>query len=87
MNIGQLPTNQLHNINWGALDHASHAPQLMSCNYYLYAHTHTHTHTHTRIMYRQYNYVHTSRSIMGCAHDIILLYLLIILVSRVTDEL
>ena len=38
MNGGQLPTNQLH--NWGALDHASptRAPQLMSCNYYVYAH-------------------------------------------------
>ena len=24
-----LPTNQLHDINWGALDHASCAPQLM----------------------------------------------------------
>ena len=23
-------TNQLHDINWGAPDHASHAPQLMS---------------------------------------------------------
>ena len=27
----QLPTNQLHDINWGARDHASHASQLMSC--------------------------------------------------------
>ena len=35
MNGGQLPTNQLHDINWAALDHASHAPQLMSCNYYV----------------------------------------------------
>ena len=35
MNGGQLPTNQLHNINWGALDHASRAPKLMSCNYYV----------------------------------------------------
>ena len=35
MDGGQLPTNQLHDINWGALDHASHAPQLMSCNYYI----------------------------------------------------
>ena len=33
MNRGQLPTNQLHDINRGALDHASRAPQLMSCNY------------------------------------------------------
>ena len=22
-------------LNWGAFDHASHAPQLRSCNYYL----------------------------------------------------
>ena len=35
MNGGQLPTNQLHDINWGALDHASHAPQLISCDYYV----------------------------------------------------
>ena len=28
-------TNQLHDINWGALNHASRAPQLMSCNYYV----------------------------------------------------
>ena len=26
-------TNQLHDINWGALDHVSCAPQLISCNY------------------------------------------------------
>ena len=27
MNGGQLPTNQFHDIiNWGALDHVSHAP-------------------------------------------------------------
>ena len=37
MNRGQLPTNQLRN-NWGALDHASCAPQLMSCNYYVCVH-------------------------------------------------
>ena len=30
MNGGQLPTNQLHDINCGAQD-ASSAPQLMSC--------------------------------------------------------
>ena len=34
MNGDQLPTNQLHDINWGVLNHASRAPQLMSCNYY-----------------------------------------------------
>ena len=28
-------TNQLYDINWGALDHASRAPQLISCNYYV----------------------------------------------------
>ena len=35
MKGGQLPTNQLHNINWGALDRASRAPQLMSCKLYV----------------------------------------------------
>ena len=35
MNGGQLPTNQLHDIKWGALNYASRAPQLMSCNYYV----------------------------------------------------
>ena len=35
MKGGQLPTNQLHGVNWGALDiDTSCAPQLMSCNYY-----------------------------------------------------
>ena len=24
-----------HDINWGALNRASHAPQLMSCNHYV----------------------------------------------------
>ena len=33
MNAGQLPTNQLHDINWDELDHA---PQLLSCSYYVY---------------------------------------------------
>ena len=36
MNGGQLPTNPLHDISEGALDHVSCAPQLMSCIYYLY---------------------------------------------------
>ena len=33
---GHGQTNQfhVHDIIWGALDHASYAPQLMSCNYY-----------------------------------------------------
>ena len=30
---GHGQTNQSRDINWGALDHASHAPRLMSCNY------------------------------------------------------
>ena len=34
MNGSQLPTNQLHDINWDALDRASPPLQLMSCNYY-----------------------------------------------------
>ena len=33
MKGGHGQTNQLHNINWGALNHASGAPQIMSCNY------------------------------------------------------
>ena len=28
MNGDQLPTNQLHDINWGAFDHESREPQL-----------------------------------------------------------
>ena len=35
MNGGWLPTNQLHVINWGTLDHAARASQLMLCNYRL----------------------------------------------------
>ena len=31
MNRGQLPTNQLHDINKGALDYASHVSLLISC--------------------------------------------------------
>ena len=37
MKGGRGQTNQLNDINWGVLDHASYAPQLMSCtwcNYY-----------------------------------------------------
>ena len=34
MKGGHGQTNQLHDIDWGALDHASHAPQLISCNYH-----------------------------------------------------
>ena len=33
MKGGHGQTNQLHDINRGALDHASRALQLMSCNY------------------------------------------------------
>ena len=32
---GHSKTNQLHDINWDAPDHASHGPQLMSRNYYV----------------------------------------------------
>ena len=39
MNRGQLLTDQLHDINWGALNHASCAPHLMSCNYCVCVHT------------------------------------------------
>ena len=34
MKVGHGQTNQLHDINWGALDYAFRAPQLMSCDYY-----------------------------------------------------
>ena len=27
------PVGQLQDLNWGAFDHASHAPQLRSCTY------------------------------------------------------
>ena len=37
MKGGHGQTNQLHDIIWGTLDHASHASQIMSCNYYLCA--------------------------------------------------
>ena len=35
MKVGHGQINQLHayDIKWGALDHASRAPLLMSCNY------------------------------------------------------
>ena len=36
MKGGHGPTKQLQNLNWDAFDHASHAPQLKSCNYYMY---------------------------------------------------
>ena len=35
MKGGQGQTKQLHDINWGTFYHASHAPQLMLCNYYV----------------------------------------------------
>ena len=35
MKGGHAQTNQLHDINWGAFNHTSHAPQLMSCDYYV----------------------------------------------------
>ena len=37
VNRGQLPTNELHDINWGALNKVSRAPQMMSCNYHIAA--------------------------------------------------
>ena len=33
MKGGHGRTKQLHDINWGTFSHASHAPQLMLCNY------------------------------------------------------
>ena len=35
MEVNYQQIMQLHDINWGAIDHASRALQLMSCNYYL----------------------------------------------------
>ena len=32
----QQLTSLLQPLNWGAFDHASHAPQLSGCNYYIY---------------------------------------------------
>ena len=29
------PTKLLHALTWGAFDHASHAPQVRACNYYM----------------------------------------------------
>ena len=39
--------SQQRHINWGAFNHASHAPQLMSCNYYMYVTVFTHVHVCT----------------------------------------
>ena len=54
MNRRQLSTNQLHDINMGALDHASHAAQLMSCNYYAHAcvrvHNQVNIHVHVPVL-------------------------------------
>ena len=33
MRGGHGPIRQLQDLNWGAFDHASHAPQIRSCNY------------------------------------------------------
>ena len=42
MKGGHGQTNQLHDINWGTFNHASHVPQLMSCRYYLCTCMNTH---------------------------------------------
>ena len=36
MRGGHGPTKQLQDLNWSAFNHASHALQLRSCNYYLF---------------------------------------------------
>ena len=36
MNRGELPTKLLSDSNWGALDHSSHASQLLSDKYLLF---------------------------------------------------
>ena len=46
-------TNQLHSINWGALNHASAAPQLKSCNCCACAHVRAcevHTWVHVKCL-------------------------------------
>ena len=35
MNGGHGPTKYLQDLNWSTFDHASHALQLRSCNYYI----------------------------------------------------
>ena len=56
---------QLHDINWSALDHASRAPQLMSCNCYnyvdqqcLFKHTHMHTFALTHTCTHAHSHTH-----------------------------
>ena len=74
MNRGQLPTKWLSDSNWGALDHESHAPQLLSDNYYVHVcvHmymcvcvcgekdiTHAYAHTYTHTCTYAHTHVHT----------------------------
>ena len=60
MNRGQLPAKQLSDSNWDAFNHASHAPQLLSDNYYVHtcthilAYVHTCVHTYVRTHLRTY---------------------------------
>ena len=44
MKGGYGPTKQLQDLNWGAFDHASHAPQLRSCSYFMHT-----LHVHVRV--------------------------------------
>ena len=42
MRGGHEPIRQLQDLNWGAFNHASHAPQLRSCNYNVHSLTEVH---------------------------------------------
>ena len=46
--------NSYMTINWGAFDHASHVPQLRSCNYY-------------NIIYSTNMYIHVHATLSGVA--------------------
>ena len=41
MKEGHWPTKLLHALTWDAFDHASHAPQVKECNYYVYMYSYT----------------------------------------------
>ena len=48
--------NSYMTINWGAFDHASHAPQLRSCNYY-------------NIIYSTNMYIHVHATLSGVGNS------------------
>ena len=40
MKDDQRPIKLLHALTWGTFDHASYAPQVRACNYYLHVYVH-----------------------------------------------